>query len=82
MSMCGMCTNWDYQSRGCMIHNTVPGGCKDFRERYPMKSCVQASGEILEDYATALTRSMQNSAPAPLLDMCFGRLTPIISDSE
>lgn len=58
---------------------------KEAKEKYMLeqaKSCTQASKESLEDYATALARSMQNCAPAPLLDMCFGRLTPIISDSE
>lgn len=28
--MCELCKAWDFLNRCCMIHNTVPGGCKDF----------------------------------------------------
>lgn len=28
---CNECMGWDSIHGGCMIHNTIPGGCKDFR---------------------------------------------------
>lgn len=44
---------------------------------------IQPLGEeILEDYADAVAKAVKNNPNSPLLDMCFGRLTPIISDSE
>ena len=28
---CNNCVNWNVIDGGCLIHNTLPGGCKDFR---------------------------------------------------
>lgn len=32
--MCERCYSWNTVHGGRMIHNTVPGGCKDFIDRF------------------------------------------------
>ena len=36
-NMCINCMGWDKVHGGCVIHNTVPGGCDDFR---PMENII------------------------------------------
>lgn len=42
---CNKCINWNAFSGGCMIHNTVPGGCADYREHESVPVCSEQKEE-------------------------------------
>ena len=51
--MCEHCCCWDSKIRACMLHNTVPGGCKDFQDKF---SCADAGKEEKENYMLNLLK--------------------------